>query len=112
MTLINMGAEAVDMDGNPIHQKAEYELFGIESSVMAESTPSYNTLDERIVELLNNGEYTAKQIIEILHLSDYNSQKLSQRLSKLDGIQINKKGKTNKYSLQPQKQPEQLSLSL
>ena len=112
MTLINMGAEAVDMDGNLIHQKAEYELFGIESSVMAESAPSYNTLDERIVELLNNGEYTAKQIIEILHLSDYNSQKLSQRLSKLDGIQINKKGKTNKYSLQPQKQPEQLSLSL
>ena len=112
MTLINMGAEAVDMDGNLIHQKAEYELFGIESSVMAESAPSYNTLDERIVELLNNGEYTAKQIIEILHLSDYNSQKLSQRLSKLDGIQINKKGKINKYSLQPQKQPEQLSLSL
>ena len=112
MTLINMGAEAVDMDGNLIHQKAEYELVGIESSVMAESTPSYNTLDERIVELLNNGEYTTKQIIEILHLSDYNSQKLSQRLSKLDGIQINKKGKTNKYSLQPQKQPEQLSLSL
>lgn len=112
MTLINMGAEAVDMDGNLIHQKAEYELFDIESSVMAESTPSYNTLDERIVELLNNGEYTAKQIIEILHLSDYNSQRLSQRLSKLDEIQINKKGKTNKYSLQPQKQPEQLSLSL
>lgn len=112
MTLINMGAEAVDMDGNLIHQKAEYELFGVESLVMAESAPSYNTLDERIVELLNNGEYTAKQIIEILHLSDYNSQKLSQRLSKLDGIQINKKGKTNKYSLQPQKQPEQLSLSL
>lgn len=112
MTLINMGAEAVDMDGNLIHPKAEYELFGVESSVMAESAPSYNTLDERIVELLNNGEYTAKQIIEILHLSDYNSQKLSQRLSKLDGIQINKKGKTNKYSLQPQKQPEQLSLSL
>ena len=112
MTLINMGAEAVDMDGNLIHQKAEYELFGIESSVMAESTLSYDTLDERIVELLNNGEYTAKQIIEILHLSDYNSQRLSQRLSKLDGIQINKKGKTNKYSLQPQKQPEQLSLSL
>ena len=112
MTLINLGAEAVDMDGNLIHQKAEYELFGIESSVMAESTLSYDTLDERIIELLNNGEYTAKQIIEILHLSDYNSQKLSQRLSKLDGIQINKKGKTNKYSLQPQKQPEQLSLSL
>ncbi len=112
MTLINMGAEAVDMDGNLIHPKAEYELFGVESSVMAESAPLYNTLDERIVELLNNGEYTAKQIIEILHLSDYNSQKLSQRLSKLDGIQINKKGKTNKYSLQPQKQPEQLSLSL
>ena len=112
MTLINMGAEAVDMDGNPIHQKAEYELFGIESSVMAESAPSYNTLDERIVELLNNGEYTAKQIIELLHLSEYNSQKLSQQLSKLNGIQINKKGKTNKYSLQPQKQPEQLSLSL
>lgn len=112
MTLINMGAEAVDMDGNPIHQKAEYELFGIESSVMAESAPSYNTLDQRIVELLNNGEYTAKQIIELLHLSEYNSQKLSQQLSKLNGIQINKKGKTNKYSLQPQKQPEQLSLSL
>jgi predicted Rossmann fold nucleotide-binding protein DprA/Smf involved in DNA uptake len=112
ITLINMGAEAVDMDGNPIHPKVEYELFDTVSSIVAESPTPYNTPDERIVELLNNGEYTAKQIIEILHLSDYNSQKLSQRLSKLDGIQINKKGKTNKYSLQPQKQPEQLSLSL
>lgn len=112
MTLINMGAEAVDMEGAPIHKKAEYKLFGIESSVVAETTPSYNTLDERIIGLLNKGEYTAKQIIEILHLADYNSQRLSQRLSKLDGIKINKKGKTNKYSLQPQKQPKQLSLSL
>ena len=112
MILINMGSEAVDMDGNPIHPKVEYELFDTVSSIVAESPAPYNAPDERIVELLNNGEYTAKQIIEILHLSDYNSQKLSQRLSKLDGIQINKKGKTNKYSLQPQKQPEQLSLSL
>lgn len=112
LTLINMGAEAVDMDGNLIHPKVDYELFDTASSIVAESPVPCITPDEKIVELLNKGEYTAKQIIEILHLSDYNSQKLSQHLSKLDGIQINKKGKTNKYSLQPQKSSQQLSLSL
>ena len=114
MTLIEMGAEAVDMEGNPIHKTTEYVLPEQFCQVVAEPTASYqtNSVDKQIVDLLNKGEYSSKQIIEILHLSDFSPQKLSQRLSKMDGIQIIKNGKTNKYSLKTKKQSGQLTLSL
>lgn len=114
MTLIEMGAKAADMEGNPIHKTTEYVLQEQSSQVVAEPTASYQTtsVDKQIVDLLNKGEYSSKQIIEILHLSDFSTQKLSQHLSKIDGIQIHKIGKTNKYSLKVKKQSEQLTLSL
>lgn len=110
-TLISMGAEAVDMNGNLIPKAVEYELFENAYSVVAESPAPYG-VDERIIELLNKGEYTAKQVVELLHLSEFNSQKMSQKLSKIEGVQVNDKGKVKKYTLMKNIPSEQLSLSI
>ena len=112
LTLINMGAEAVDMNGNAINQPIGYDLFENACSIVAESADSYETVDDRIVDLLNRGEYTAKQVVELLKLTEISSQKMSQKLSKMKGVLINGKGKVKKYSLIQSKQPEQLSLSI
>ncbi len=112
LTLINMGAEAVDMNGNAINQPIGYDLFENACSIVAESADSYETVDDRIVDLLNRGEYTAKQVVELLKLTEISSQKMSQKLSKMKGVLINGKGKVKKYSLIQNKQPEQLSLSI
>ena len=110
-TLISMGAEAVDINGNLIPKTVEYELFENVYPVVAESPAPYG-LDDRITELLNKGEYTAKQVVELLHLSEFNSQKMSQKLSKIQGVQVNDKGKVKKYTLMKNKPLEQLSLSI
>ena len=112
LTLINMGAEAVDMNGNAINQPIGYDLFENACSIVAESADSYESVDDRIVALLYRGEYTAKQVVELLKLTEISSQKMSQKLSKMKGVLINCKGKVNKYSLIQSKQPEQLSLSI
>lgn len=112
LTLINMGAEAVDMNGNAINQPIGYDLFENACSIVAESAVSYESVDDRIVDLLNRGEYTAKQVVELLKLTEISSQKMSQKLSKMKGVLINGKGKVKKYSLIQSKQPEQLSLSI
>lgn len=110
LTLINMGAEAVDMNGNAINQPIGYDLFENACSIVAESADSYETVDDRIVDLLNRGEYTAKQVIELLKLTEISSQKMSQKLSKIKGVLVNSNGKVKKYSLTRKNQPEQLSL--
>ena len=110
LTLINMGAEAVDMNGNAINQPIGYDLFENACSIVAESADSYETVDDRIVDLLNRGEYTAKQVIELLKLTEISSQKMSQKLSKMKGVLVNSNGKVKKYSLTRKNQPEQLSL--
>ena len=113
LTLINMGAEAVDMNGNTICNIKEYKKIENPPLIVAEPTTVYNSTDDKLIELLNKGEYTTKQIIELLHLSGISNQKLSQKLKKINGIQVNSKGRTNKYTLLKQKQQaEQLSLSL
>lgn len=112
LTLINMGAEAVDMNGNAINQPIGYDLFENSCSIVAESADSYESVEDRIVALLNRGEYTAKQVVELLKLTEISSQKMSQKLSKMEGVLINCKGKVKKYSLIQSKQPEQLSLSI
>ncbi len=109
LTLINMGAEAVDMNGNVINQPIGYNLFENACSIVAESADSYESDDDRIVDLLNRGEYTAKQVVELLKI-EISSQKMSQKLSKIKGILVNSNGKVKKYSLKQNKQPEQLSL--
>lgn len=113
LTLINMGAEAVDINGNTICNIKEYKKIENPPLIVAEPTTVYNSTDDKLIELLNKGEYTTKQIIELLHLSGISNQKLSQKLKKINGIQVNSKGRANKYTLLKQKQQaEQLSLSL
>ena len=70
------------------------------------------SIDERIQELLTKGEYSTRQIVDLLQLKGISSRQLTQRLSKMKDIQINKKGRVNLYSLNASQKPEQLSLDI
>lgn len=62
MTLIEMGANAVDMEGNPIHTTTEHVLPEQSCQVVAEPTVSYkaDSAEKQIVDLLSKGEYSSK----------------------------------------------------
>lgn len=111
-TLIGMGANPVDVEGNPIPNTDEYKIEEGLWSVVAEEPASYGNVEDEIRALLSKGKYTSKQIIEVLHLSDWNSQKMTQLLKKMDNVQIDKKGKSNMYFIQTETQTAQLSLPL
>lgn len=111
-TLIGMGANPVDIEGNPILNTDDYKIEEGLWSVVAEEPASYGNVEDKIRALLSKGKYTSKQIIEVLHLSDWNSQKMTQLLKKMDGIQIDKNKKSNLYFIQTEAQSAQLSLSL
>lgn len=111
-TLIGMGANPVDVEGNPIPNADEYKIEEGLWSVVAEEPASHGNVEDEIRALLGKGKYTSKQIIEVLHLSDWNSQKMTQLLKKMDNVQIDKKGKSNMYFIQTEAQSAQLSLSL
>ena len=111
--LINMGAIAVNNDGKVLYNRIiESEMS---PSIVAEVPVSYVSVDERIRTLLKKGEYSSRQIIEILQLKEFNSQQLTRRLLKMEDIQINKIGKVNLYSLNSNNtsmMSEQLSLDI
>ena len=109
-TLINMGAKAVDMFGTPIEKLIEYKSEDKQCPVVAESIDSYNNIDEQLTDLLKRGVFSAKQIIELLNLKDCNSIMLSNKISKIKGIRIIKKGGKNTYTLQSNNDSNQLSL--
>lgn len=111
-TLIGMGANPVDVEGNPIPNADEYKIEEGLWSVVAEEPASHGNVEDEIRVLLSKGKYTSKQIIEVLHLSDWNSQKMTQLLKKMDNVQIDKKGKSNMYFIQTETQTAQLSLPL
>lgn len=111
-TLISMGANPVDIDGNPIPNTDNYKVEDGLWSVVAEEPAPYVNVEDKIRALLSKGKYTSKQIIEILHLSDCSSQKMTQLLKKMDDVQIDKKGKSNLYFIQTEAQSAQLSLLL
>lgn len=111
-TLIGMGANPVDIEGNPLLKTDEYKIEEGLWSVVAEEPASHGNVEDEIRALLSKGKYTSKQIIEVLHLSGWNSQKMVQLLKKMDGVQIDKKGKSNMYFIQTEAQSAQLSLSL
>ena len=112
MTLINMGATPVDFNGdkipNMIQSTINYEMEENSCSVVAEEPAPYENIETRIKTLLENGEHSSKEIIDILHL-EISSQKLTKILKSMDGIQVLKKGKINKY-IMPLNKPKQLSL--
>ena len=112
-SLIEKGAIAVDMEGRTLYRNV---LESIEeempSSIVAEAPASYMSIDERIQELLTKGEYSTRQIVDLLQLKGISSRQLTQRLSKMKDIQINRKGRVNMYSLNASLKPEQLSLDI
>lgn len=111
-TLIGMGANPVDIEGNPMLKTDEYKIEEGLWSVVAEEPASHGNVEDEIRALLSKGKYTSKQIIEVLHLSNWNSQKMTQLLKKMDGVQIDKNRKSNLYFIQTEAQSAQLSLSL
>lgn len=114
MILTNMGAISVDINGNQFQNTfqnvIEYEIEESLNSVFAEAPAPYGSVETRIKDLLGKGEYSSREIIDILHL-EISSQKLTKILMSIDGIQILKNRKANRYTL-PLNQPKQLSLSI
>ncbi len=112
LTLINMGALPVDMEGQPIHDIIKYEIVEEPCPIVAENPKPYETVEDKIRNLLSKGKYTSKEILELLHLSNISSQKLTAMLKKINGIKTEKKGGTNLYYIQTESQLGQLSLSI
>lgn len=108
--LINMGANPVDIEGCQIKSTVSYEEIEGLWSVVAEESAPYGNVETRIKDLLEEGEYSSREIMEILQL-EISSQKLTKLLNSIDGIHIQKNGKINKYSMSSS-QPRQLSLSI
>ena len=109
MTLINMGALPVDNEGVLIQNIVEYvPQEEHQVSIVAEEDALYESIEKRIQVLLEKGEYSCRQIIDILHLS-CNSQKLQPRLSTMKDVHV-KEGKPNKYFIPSKNQVVQLSL--
>lgn len=112
-TLIGMGAIPVDVEGSPIQNKDNYKKEGDGLwSVVAEEPAIYDSVENKIRVLLSKGRYTSKQIIEVLHLSDWSIQKMTQLLKKMDDVQVDKSGKPNMYFIRTEAQTTQLSLPL
>lgn len=109
-TLINMGANPVSIEGDQIKNTDSYEEIEGLWPVVAEESAPYGNIETRIIDLLGKGAYSSKEILEVLQLK-MSSQKLTKLLNSIDGIQIQKNGKTNKYSMSSN-QPKQLSLSI
>ena len=110
MALISKGACPVDIEGNPIQipivQKGE-----IDQPQHNIITPS-STIEDEIIKLLTKGSFSSKQIIDILKLTGYSPQKITNILSKMDNVYKVKDGRSFKYSLQSSFHNGQLSLSL
>jgi predicted Rossmann fold nucleotide-binding protein DprA/Smf involved in DNA uptake len=100
--LIEKGALPVDMFGNIVEQ-IKYEQVEMPNQVVAES--KNESVETKIYELLNKGEYTSEEIIKILNL-DWDNKKLTSFLKSHAMVQtINKK--PLKFTI---KQSEELSL--
>jgi DNA protecting protein DprA len=100
--LIEKGALPVDMLGNIVEQ-IKYEQ--VETLNQVTSEPKIESIETKIYELLNNGEYSSKEIAKILNL-DWNSKKLTSFLKSNTMIKtLNQK--PLKFTM---KQTEELSL--
>ena len=89
--LIQKGAIPVDAKGNVLSYE-QYEI--INQSLASELNP--NDVENRIIELLKKGVFTAKKIVDTLNL-DWSSRKVSTFLKEQDEI-ITVKGKPLKYA--------------
>lgn len=78
MQLIELGAKAVDMEGNIVERNTA-------------------SIEEQLTDLLSKGEYSLSSIKSILNL-DIKDEALRARLSVMDGVQV-RKSRTNLYSL-------------
>jgi DNA processing protein len=88
--LISKGGKAVDISGKIM----SYDIF--ESNEILVSETDLNSEEEKMLELLKTGVFSAKQIIEKLKL-DWNSRKVSNYLKSMHSI-ITVKGKPLRFT--------------
>jgi len=111
LKLIEMGAVGVDKEGNPVEKvqkkvKQEYLFDQLSETAVGDSVAEYNkemTSEEKILELLGKGSYTAKEIITELKI-DWSSNKIAAFLKKNPEVRI-EKGKANRYTMQENETP-------
>jgi len=88
--LIDMGAQAVDIFGNP-------ESLQVPES-LAEPLPNKEELKDKILKLLKNSALTAKDVCEQLG-SEMTPQMMGKMLSNMKDVEKKKTGKVVKYSV-------------
>ncbi|WP_199851481.1 DNA-processing protein DprA [Parabacteroides pacaensis] len=99
--LIQSGAVAVDFNGNKLNN---YE-FKEDILIIAEPQSVYRSFEDNIKEILQKGQLSANDILKKLKL-DWESDKLTKELKKLDFVEIRKKGNKNYFSLKGTNGPD------
>ena len=111
LKLIELGAVGVDKEGNVVEKvqkkvKQEYLFDQLAETAVGEAKAEYNkelTPEEKILDLLTKGSYTAKEIITMLKL-DWSSAKVAAFLKKNPDVRI-EKSKVSKYTMQENETP-------
>lgn len=88
--LISKGGKAVDIAGNP----TAYEIKEESKSIVSE--PDLNNTEEKIIEFLKTGVFSAKKIVDILKI-DWSSRKVTNFLKSRQDI-LTVKGKPLKFA--------------
>ena len=83
--LISKGAKAVDDLGNI----TEYSVKENQNSIVSEPAAESNGTESRIIDLLRNGAFDSKSIVEKLKI-DWTARKVTSYLKKQDEIENNK----------------------
>lgn len=103
--LIELGAAPVNSIGTPIIFEKSYSQDLFEAAEIGEvSEPSNNLesnksdLEKNIIDLLNKGEYTSKEILQALNL-DWDSRKMTNFLKKNPNVKMISGSKPSKFTL-------------
>ena len=100
LLLIQKGAVAVDFNGNTVKN---YNYPDEILSIVAEPQEKYNSFPDNVKEILQKGQLSANDIIKKLKL-DWESDKLTKELKKMDFIEMKKEKNRIYFVLKGNKQ--------
>jgi len=98
MDLIQAGAVPITFNGIP------YTMEENETTFARESPVAYNSIEERIINILSKQEVSSKYIIDNLSLN-WSVTKMTNYLKKLNDIIVIKSSKPHKYTLNRKSEP-------